>query len=327
MSTAAVTRVPLGRRLRAQLQQESVPRIEPSIRVLSSLPSSKSVLPPASAVAASAALLLGDDVRLMAPRVFSGGLGGPRPSADQQIAVRNAIIPPPPAELGRFPPKQGFEIRDGHVRIKSGSHPAFAWASKLGECGDAKCACFRLWRPDVRRRFVKASVALTLEQFGQKNLHESIHSSQARGGSIRYVTVGSGQLLSDFLLLCALVDAGMTIESIIAVDRTYESPDEAVTARATISAASEDRPPSKEDLEAASAAVAQLAAFFYTAQLFTFSSLEQLRSAHTLDPYTYGRATTFVHCDAALPGVFPLLPTPNHRHFLTKQLISRHARS
>ena len=93
------------------------------------------------------------------------------------------------------------------------------WTTHLGECADAKCGCYRLGRPDVRHRFREFVCERTAEEL------------RGRGGVVRYVTVGSGQLLTDWEILSGLERRGLTIESIVAVDKAYVPPGAAVLCR------------------------------------------------------------------------------------------------
>ena len=158
----------------------------------------------------------------------------------------------------------------------------FRFVERFGECADSKCGCYRPWRPDVRRRFRDACAQLTTTASG------AIVSAAAARRAVRYVTFCSGQLLTDFELLCALVDRGLQIESIVAVDTSYSEArgDDCTVGGGNASAEAE-----------ALAALKQLAAFFAPAPCHSFSNLESFRRALTCDPATYGDATTVVKCD------------------------------
>ena len=79
----------------------------------------------------------------------------------------------------------------------------------FGECGDSRCGCYRLWRPEVRERFRHWVVGAATD--GLADLER-----------VRYVTVGCGLLLADFEILCGLVERGLTLECVVAIDRCYE---------------------------------------------------------------------------------------------------------
>jgi hypothetical protein len=172
--------------------------------------------------------------------------------------------------------------------MKTDGDAAMQWVSKLGECADAKCGCYRLWRPDVRRHFRDVVVALTVSQ-----LTASLGALGEQRSAVHYVTLGSGQLLTDMEVLCGLVDAGLVIESILAVDKNYAAADE-------LPASDDSSPPSEADRADAQAALAQVAACFAPVPVSTFGSLERLEQASALEPSRF-RATTLVQCDSALP--------------------------
>ena len=120
---------------------------------------------------------------------------------------------------------------------------------------------------------------------------------------MRYVTLGSGQLLSDFEILCSLHSAGLTIESITCVDGIYTdkpaakqptamqqtakqqtakqlaraggggaaSKGDATSGRAAVEEAEEEAKPA--DAEAL-AALEQLGAFFHPASVHAFGSVD-----------------------------------------------------
>ena len=69
----------------------------------------------------------------------------------------------------------------------------------FGECADSSCGCYRLREPRVRGRFRNAIVARTNRQLGG-------------GAPVRYVSIGSGALLTDVEILSGLVESGHRIE-------------------------------------------------------------------------------------------------------------------
>lgn len=170
--------------------------------------------------------------------------------------------------MERHPRSRTYEMRNAQVRIAQAC-AGFFWVSEFGECGDSRCGCYRLWRPDVRRRFRENVVKCTLEQLGAC-------------GRVRYVTVGSGSLLTDFEILCALRAANLIIASIVAVDTCYDD--------WRTSTVSEESAPTK--------ALRQLGDFFAPATVYAFDSVERFTAACELQPHAYANATTFVHCDA-----------------------------
>lgn len=186
-----------------------------------------------------------------------------------------------------------YALLDGHVRLsRSNGVGVSCWTSGLGECGDRRCGCFRLSRPEVRRRFRHFVAALSDEQMSQRSRM-----------SVRYMTVGCGQLLADFEIMCDLRSRGYTIESVVAVDTAYEPmlddvDLEAVRRREQSSLLGGGCTTSKAT-EPFSKAAEQLATFFNEAKVFAFGSLEAYESARKSAPGLYGGCDIFVHCDAA----------------------------
>mmetsp|Transcript_14152 Transcript_14152/g.23547 ORF Transcript_14152/g.23547 Transcript_14152/m.23547 type:complete len:563 (-) Transcript_14152:205-1893(-) len=285
-------REPLGERLRKKIVEQNLPPDK-----LIGLPPDKLVPPPskpisrsASTAAACASLLLGDELfDAYAPTCFTATAGSrkhPLPTDSERKLVRAALLTSPASWSMQHPRSDTHEFRDGQIRVKHG--PAFRWASELGECADSRCGCYRLWRPDVRRRFREIVRKVTIEQLTASGSHR-----------VRYVTVGSGQLLTDFEVLCALTEAGCTIDSVIAIDTCYAVKGEVPiqpSSSPTNDATEKDRPAVPNDT--ASAALAQIASFFSPANVFAFSSLERYVDAVRLEPHLYAHATTLVQCDA-----------------------------
>jgi hypothetical protein len=97
---------------------------------------------------------------------------------------------------------------------------------ELGECGDARCSCYRLSRPAARTRFRNMVVSRTAqlvqrsvplwEQLPLPTMAESQDTAR-----VRYVSVGCGGLLTDFEILCGFVERGLSIESIVLCDTAY----------------------------------------------------------------------------------------------------------
>jgi hypothetical protein len=84
--------------------------------------------------------------------------------------------------------------------------------------------------------------------------------------------VGCGSLLTDFEILCGLVEKGFGIESICVVDKIYQA----------------------SSLELFRA----LSSFFPSARVVAFVSLHELKEAATVKPNEHGRVTTFLQIDS-----------------------------
>lgn len=172
----------------------------------------------------------------------------------------------------------GYEGRGGYVCVVHHNKPGSikTWTKALGECGDSSCGCYRLAytkTASARATFRNMVVTRTTEQC-------SATSAMYSGSSVRYVSVGCGKLLTDFEILCGLEEKGLTVESIVFVDRAYSGHAHEY----------------KEAFE-------QVAGFFTQSRLCAFTSLDDLKMACEAEPELYGRATTYVHCDAEdIPG-------------------------
>ena len=155
----------------------------------------------------------------------------------------------------------------GMVRINTqGKPPLSTWAADFAECGDSSCGCYRLTWPHVRADFRNVVVLRTAD------------AARRHGGAlgaVRYVSVGCGSLLTDFEILCGLQAQRIPIASVCVADTAYEKLDQ--------------RHRSCFEL---------LAGLFYPARVAAFGSLEHLHGAALADPEAFGRATTYVHCDA-----------------------------
>jgi len=99
-------------------------------------------------------------------------------------------------------PQMTFTLRGGDVRIL-GRNPCMNNLLSLGECADSECGCYRLTKPWVRTMFARCS----------SRLCKLVATS-----GVHYLSIGCGQMLSDLENLCALQDAGLTIESATFVD-------------------------------------------------------------------------------------------------------------
>lgn len=195
----------------------------------------------------------------------------PPPSQATKADLRRVLMDLANDRLQRIPRSSTHELRDGQVRLRR-SVPGFAFVDRLGECGDARCGCYRLFRPDVRQHFRDMVVATTLSDFGRTGRRR-----------VRYVTVGSGSLLTDLEVLCALEHAGLVLESIVCIDTAYAD-------------GADDKP-------AADKALAQLGAFFAGTAVYAFGGLKRFVDACVLSPLLYGHTTTFVHCDAGAVSI------------------------
>ena len=137
------------------------------------------------------------------------------PPPDVRSAVRRVLLASPTSP-------DSYEERDGSIRVseRHGTQVAERTCA-LGECADVTCGCNRLKRPKVRQRFRDGVVAAITEALSISDA--SITAAQASGGGggsskqgaralqtpVRYVTLGSGLLLTDFEILCGLVDQGL----------------------------------------------------------------------------------------------------------------------
>jgi hypothetical protein len=281
-------RQPIGRRLRALLGEDkavaspppaptpasppvAAPAQAPESQRLSNIITHTACTPPGNVATRTAEDLLGSELaRGLKPLCFTSE---PREGCAIALSLASSVLLANTAEKTladtdgmRHPRSETHEVRDGMVRLQL--RPELSILSKLGECADRKCGCYRLWRPDVRRRFRQSVCRLVGEQ-----------GSVTAGAGVRYVTLGGGSLLSDAEILCALTRAGRRIESIVAVDTAYEA--------------------DHRDSERHSAALTQLAAAFAPAAVYAFTSLDRYLHAVMLEPHTYGEATALVVCDAS----------------------------
>ena len=217
-------------------------------------------------VSVSAASLLGLSVQDLWPRTFRRP-ATLAPSEGDKRRLREYIL--------RQHAGGVHEMRRGSVRLMTRGWP-FSLAdglSAFGECGDSRCGCYRMWRPEVRGRFCRWVGEAAAEGF------EALTA-------VRYVTVGCGQLLTDLEVLLGLEERGLAIESIIAIDKSYtELPTD------LWSSPRKDAPEALEALQ-------HLASFFAPAPVHAFHSLASYQQALTQQPHVYGSATTYVHCDA-----------------------------
>jgi len=159
----------------------------------------------------------------------------------------------------RRAPHEIFTLRGGRCALVAQNASSVQDLLALGECGDRSCGCSRTNRPWVRPAFYT-------------EISERCKNSEMRGAPIRYLSVGSGALLSDLSVVCTLMDAGITVESITVVDSEYAT--------------------GMHD-----AALAQLAAFVAPAPIVAFSSTAALAEACLNGSHL--RATVFAHIDAS----------------------------
>lgn len=182
-------------------------------------------------------------------------LGAP-PSEETRRAVRHQLLSAA-AE---------YEERGGLVR------PALAlpqWTEPFGECPDHNCGCNRMREPRVRRRFRNLVVARTVRQLAAQT---------GVASSVRYVTVGCGNLLSDVEILSGLVERGVRIDYIALVDSGYRS------------------------LGTSLQLFRSVATFFHPARVLAFDCLGDLRQAARKEPEVHARATTVCQIDANSVG-------------------------
>ena len=127
------------------------------------------------------------------PRAFSKSEG---PEEYVRARVQKALL--------QGAPQQTFTLRGGEVSL-SGGNAALSGLLSLSECADTDCGCYRLTKPWVRASMARGIGRLSALSF-------------AKGDSVRYLSIGCGMLLTDLQVLCALQEAGFTIESAAFVD-------------------------------------------------------------------------------------------------------------
>ena len=115
--------------------------------------------------------------------------------------------------------EDGYEKRGGFIRFVD--NPSISErVSAFGECASDTCGCNRLTRPMVRSSFRDGVLAALSATLAPQGLHMTTDGLVSPPW-VRYVTLGSGLLLTDFEILCGLVERGFRIESIVAVDIAY----------------------------------------------------------------------------------------------------------
>lgn len=177
-----------------------------------------------------------------------------------------------------------YEASGGFVRVKAArASPLGKWARLYGECADSSCGCYRLTNPKAREQFRNLVVRHTLQQRGEWDARVSdpiaplddLESSERPSSfAVRYVSVGSGMLLTDFEILCGLQQKQLPIAEILVCDSAYRHVGRQYRT-----------------------AFETLAAFFAPATVCAFDSLAALRK-HA-ESNGRGTASTYVHCDAA----------------------------
>jgi hypothetical protein len=217
-----------------------------------------------------------------------------------------------------------FEVdSDGPVVRLAGAVDENKRLRALGECGDVRCSTFRLCAPRVRAGFAAMVVRRTIAQ-----MSGSVEGVAPR--AVRYVTLGCGQLLADFQILCGMKAAGLQIETIIAVDSQFadicvaesdckqegEEKEQGEGADVTLADMATRDPSGSTALAAVASgwrlsrrrlsrqspsgrALDELASLMAPARLFALSSTESLVDACARDPQTFGDNTTLVQIDAA----------------------------
>ena len=152
--------------------------------------------------------------------------------------------------------------RDGSVRLSLVEKLLATYCHAFGECGGDGCGCNRLKRPHCRQRFRELVATRTASALLQR--------------PVRAVTLGSGELLTDFEILLGLWSRGVAIESVVAIDTSY-----------------------KADKGSHLRALDALAVFFAPCRVFSCASAEDYSTAVAMQPELYGRANLFIYCDAA----------------------------
>jgi hypothetical protein len=150
-------------------------------------------------------------------------------------------------------------------------------ACHFGECDDSNCGCYRLTNPQARLRFRQLVAEVVDSALRDSSLEQS-------SLPVRYVTLGSGALLTDFEILLDLWSRGLTIESIVAIDMAYSGDD------------------SDAFFGGYRRALSGLATFFAPARVFSFRHASDYLKAVEERQSLFGDANVFVSCDAAGVG-------------------------
>lgn len=213
-----------------------------------------------------------------------------------------------------------FCVRDGSLRIAAQSVPAdvFPRVSRLGECSDTSCGCHRPTHPAVRQRFRDYAAAVATETLRTLSLASQLLGLESGVGGargLRFVGIGSGELLTEFELLCAAREVHQVpIESISLIDISYKS---LVKGE-----------PEGELARRCHDALDQLAAHFAPARVHAFGGVDDFLAACKAWPETYCGATLCSAVDASsVPNAqahprTPRLAHPNsHLHLCLPRLV------
>ena len=210
------------------------------------------------------------------------------PTAAIRSEVASAVL----KQVGTLAePSICYEYRGGGISLSKEGVGArcFAFCRDFGECGCHGCGCNRLQNPNGRRRFREMVVART--------------ESDVARNPVRFVTIGAGNLLTDFEILLGLWQRGMTIESIVAIDSAYTN----------------TNAPLERDMYHRS--LSAIGIFFSPARVTAFGSGNDYVAAAKAKPSLYANANLFLYCDAgAVPReVFTSCAiaalAPGHRAF------------
>ena len=103
---------------------------------------------------------------------------------------------------------QPWVCDSGMVWLDTRANTALVPLASLAECGKTGCYCVRTIFPSVRKRF-------------REEVARVMSAAMKPSSSISYVSLGSGQLLGDLDVLCALQSVGFTISSVALIDSIY----------------------------------------------------------------------------------------------------------
>ena len=205
---------------------------------------------------------------------------------DQGCSV-SSVVYLPPHELDRERIRRHLLSYSSKYRVHNACvrpvlpPPLEKWAVELGECADSSCGCCRLGEPRVRSRFRNVVVARTA--------HQLVRTSNE---AARYASVACGRFLTDFEILCGLVEKGLSIERICVVDTLYQHTQPHELCRS-------------------------LVAFFAPVRVIAFGSLNELEKAAAAEPcpvsqcvcqsYSCLELRLTCYCLLQGPGEVPLL--------------------
>lgn len=143
----------------------------------------------------------------------------------------------------------GLERRDGRL-----------WFGNLAECGDLSCGCCRS-QGTARKRFLRL-------------VRDSLRAERVE--EIRYVSLGSGLLLSDAEVLATARHDGARIRSVAVIDPLYRHPTKEV------------------------AAALRDFTDFLGVPVHAFGSSRSFVRARNALPFVFGQCSVFCHIDAAV---------------------------